>query len=398
MAKNGISTLLKTLSQKNLKNYGHDFLQTWDKSLAELEATLLTAEILLTAWRANRSPRVFASGLAVSWFRDKSTRTRFSFKSAADLFGLSVQDLDEQTSQISHGETTRESANMISFLTDIIGIRDDKYLGFGHTFQKEVAAAVEEGFKDGILPQRPSVINLQCDRDHPTQSLADLMHLQTNFGGPNKLRGKKLVMSWAYSPSYGKPLSVAQGTIGLMTRFGMDVVLAHPQGYHLIPELQTQAKEFAKKSGGSFTTTSSMTEAFKNADVVYPKSWASYKAMERRAALYQKNDPAGIARLEKAELAENATHKDWTCTAKLMKTTKKGQGLYMHCLPADVTGVSCKLGEVEASVFDRYRVQTFKQAGYKPYIIAAMMLLTTFGPKTAAVLRRSLAKNNPRKL
>src|SRR3989344_2132163 len=316
MAKSSTPSLLSALAHKNVNHYGHDFLQTWDKSLAELEATLLTAEILLASWRENRSPRVFASGLAVSWFRDKSTRTRFSFKSAADLLGLSVQDLDEQTSQISHGETTRESANMISFLTDVIGIRDDKYLGFGHPFQQEVAAAVQEGFKDGILPQRPSVINLQCDRDHPTQSLSDLMHLKTYFGSLSQLKGKKLVMSWAYSPSYGKPLSVAQGTISLMTRFGMNVVLAHPQGYELIPEIEKQAQDFAQKSGGSFTVTDNMPAAFKDADIVYPKSWASYQAMERRAKLYQQNDQTGIGKLEKAELAENAKHQDWTCTEK----------------------------------------------------------------------------------
>jgi ornithine carbamoyltransferase len=58
-----------------------------------------------------------------------------------------------------------------------------------------------------------------------------------------------------------------------------------------------------------------------------------------------------------------------------MQNTRKGQALYLHCLPADITGISCREGEVDASVFDRYRVPLYKEASYKPYIIAAMILL-----------------------
>jgi ornithine carbamoyltransferase len=118
-----------------------------------------------------------------------------------------------------------------------------------------------------------------------------------------------------------------------------------------------------------------MADAFKNADIVYPKSWAPYAAMERRTDLYGKGDFDGIAALEKELLAQNAEHKDWCCTEELMKTTKDGKALYLHCLPADISGVSCEDGEVEASVFDRYRVPLYKQASFKPYIIAAMIFL-----------------------
>ena len=343
-------------------------------------------------WKQNISPRVFDSGLAVSWFRDNSTRTRFSFKSAADILGLSVQDLDEAKSQISHGETTRETANMISFMTETIGIRDDKYLGYGHTYMKTVSESVEEGHKDGILPQQPSIINLQCDRDHPTQSLADITHLKTYFGSLENLKGKKIAMTWAYSPSYGKPMSVAQGIVSLLTRFGMNVSLAYPKGYHLISELEKQAGKFAKQSGGTFEVTNSMNDAFKDADIVYPKSWASYGAMERRAELYKKGDQTGIEEIEKDELKENAQHKDWECTEEKMKTTKNGKGLYMHCLPADVSGQSCKEGEVEASVFDRYRIESFKEAGYKPPVIAAMMFLCKYHKNNPADILEKLFK------
>ena len=59
-----------------------------------------------------------------------------------------------------------------------------------------------------------------------------------------------------------------------------------------------------------------------------------------------------------------------------MKRTKDGKALYLHCLPADITGVSCKEGEVDASVFDRYLVPLHKEASFKPYIIAAMILMS----------------------
>ncbi|PIU20095.1 MAG: knotted carbamoyltransferase YgeW, partial [Elusimicrobia bacterium CG08_land_8_20_14_0_20_59_10] len=315
--------------------------------------------------------------LAVSNFRDNSTRTRFSFASACNLLGLAVQDLDEGKSQIAHGETVRETANMISFLTEAVGIRDDMFIGKGHTYMKEVAEALDDGFKNGVLNQRPAVINLQCDLDHPTQSMSDLLFIKNHFGGFEGLKGKKIAMTWAYSPSYGKPLSVPQGVICLMTRYGMNVELAHPEGYDLLPETIKVAEGNAKKSGGSFKVSNSMESAFKDADIVYPKSWAPYKVMERRTQLLEKSDHAALKDLEKECLAQNARHTDWECDEAKMKLTRNGEGLYLHCLPADITGVSCKQGEVSAKVFEKYRIGTYKEAGYKPFIIAAMITACT---------------------
>ncbi|MFK5926567.1 MAG: knotted carbamoyltransferase YgeW [Desulfuromusa sp.] len=371
--------LISKLSLLNTdKMYLNDFLHTWDKSDQELQAIFKVAEILSEMRKDNISAKVFDSGLGISLFRDNSTRTRFSFSSACNLLGLEIQDLDEGKSQVAHGETVRETANMVSFMADIIGIRDDMYIGKGHAYMKEVAASVEAGYREGVLEQRPTIINLQCDVDHPTQSMADALHLIESFGGIENLKGKKIAMTWAYSPSYGKPLSVPQGIIGLLTRFGMDVSLAHPEGYEVMPEVEEIARLNAARSGGSFTKTNSMADAFKDADIVYPKSWAPFAAMEKRTNLYGEGDDAGIKTLEKELLAQNSKHKDWECTEKLMETTKEGKALYMHCLPADISGVSCKEGEVEASVFDRYRVPLYKEASYKPYTIAAMIFLSKF--------------------
>jgi knotted carbamoyltransferase YgeW len=366
---------------------GKDFLLTWDKSPGELQVILKVACALEQLRRSGLSCRIFDSGLAVSHFRDNSTRTRFSFASAANLLGLAVQDLDEGKSQIAHGETARETAHMISFLTEAIGIRDDMFLGAGHAYMTEVGKALDDGFKEGVLAQRPVIVNLQCDVDHPTQSMADLMHLERAFGGLESLKGKKIAMSWAYSPSYGKPLSVPQGIIGLMTRFGMDVVLAHPEGYGLIPEVVQLADAQARKCAGSFRVVASMEEAFQEADIVYPKSWAPYQVMEQRTELLRQGDRPGLKGLEKECLANNARFIDWECTEDKMRLTRAGKALYMHCLPADISGVSCARGEVQDGVFERYRTATYREAGYKPYIIAAMILAGRF-PNPADVLQR----------
>jgi len=369
-----------------------DFLLTWEKSISELETILHVAEALKNLHNKNISTKCFETGLAVSQFRDNSTRTRFSFASASNMLGLTVQDLDEGKSQIAHGETVRETANMISFLTEIIGIRDDMYLGAGHTYMKQVASALENGYNEGVLPQRPTIVNLQCDIDHPTQSMADLLHLKNYFGSLENLKGKKIAMTWAYSPSYGKPLSVPQGIIGLMTRFGMEVELAYPEGYDLIPEVIDIANKNAIESGGKFKVSNSMKEAFKNADIVYPKSWAPFSVMETRTKLLNNNDHNGLKELEKQCLANNARFKNWECNDNNMKLTKNSNALYMHCLPADISGVSCKEGEVSKEVFEKYRIETYKEAGFKPYIIAAMMLTSRFS-NPASVLKLLKKRN-----
>lgn len=386
---------IEGLSKVKSELYKKDFLLTWEKSEKDLRIVFEVAAILKEMRAQNISPRVFDSGLAISNFRDNSTRTRFSFASASNLLGLAVQDLDEEKSQIAHGETVRETANMISFMSDFIGIRDDMFLGEGNKYMREVGTALDEGFEKGVLPSRPGIVNLQCDMDHPTQAMADLMHLQDIYGSLENLKGKKIVMSWAYSPSYGKPLSVPQGIIGLMSRFGMNIELAYPEGYGLIPEIVDIAKKNAQQSGGSLNISHSMSDAMKGADIVYPKSWAPFHIMQQRTTLLQNADKAGLKDLEQVCLANNAKFMDWEYDEAKMKSTKNGNALYMHCLPADISDVSCKHGEVSASAFEHYRIKTYQEAGFKPYIIAAMMFTNKF-ENPADVLEGILDRNRKR--
>jgi knotted carbamoyltransferase YgeW len=379
---------------KTLKTdlFHKDFLLTWEHPLEEIKAILTLAEALKLLHQQGISYRAFESGLAISIFRDNSTRTRFSFAAAAGALGLTLSELDEQKSQIAHGETVRETANMISFMAEAIGIRDDMFLGEGNKYMREVGDALTEGTQQGVLHRRPSIINLQCDVDHPTQALADLAWLNKHFGGLDKLKGKKIAMTWAYSPSYGKPLSVPQGIIGLMTRFGMDVSLAYPEGYGLIPEVIDVAKKNAAETGGKFAIVNSMEDAFQGADIVYPKSWAPYHVMQRRTELLQKSDTDGLKALEKECLANNARFTSWECDRAKMNLTRDKKALYMHCLPADITDVSCKAGEVSAEVFEQYRIPTYHEASYKPFVISALMFLTRLqdpAAKLEQVIRRA---------
>ena len=365
---------LETLHINNM--YKTDFYWTWDKTDDEIDAVFTVADALRDLRERNKSTKVFNSGLGISIFRDNSTRTRFSFASACNFLGLTTQDLDEKKSQIAHGETVRETATMISFMADVIGIRDDMYIGKGDAYMAEVSESVQQAYEDGVLDHRPTLISLQSDSDHPTQSSADMLYLIEEFGGLENLRGKKVAVTWAYSPSYGKPLSCPQSLISLLPRFGMDVTLAHPEGYDLMGDRVDAAKKFAAENGCTFNQVNTMEEAFEGADIVIPKSWAPYAAMERRTNLYAEGDDAGIAALEKELLAQNATHQDWCSTTDLMAKTANGQDtIFMHPLPADISGVSCEHGEVMADVFDMHRVGMYKEASYKPYAIAAMIFL-----------------------
>ncbi|MBP1642395.1 MAG: ornithine carbamoyltransferase [Acidobacteria bacterium] len=376
--------------------HDRDFLLTWRESETTLRFLLAAAALLEEMHRANLSARLFDTGLGLAIFRDKSTRTRYSFKSACNLLGLGTEELEESTSQIAHGETVRETAAMIGFLSEVIGIRDDMYLGEGHAYMAEVAASLAEAHSEGVLAQRPAVVNLQCDLDHPTQSLADLCHLVRLFGSLEALRGRRLAMTWAHSPSYGKPLSVPQGVVALMTRFGMEVVLAHPEGYELCEEPLDAARHHAMQSGGSFTVTRSMEEAFAGADIVYPKSWAPMAVMRERPKLLRAGDRAALAELEREALANNARHRDWECDDRRMALTRGGAAHYLHCLPADVTDVSCAAGEVSRSVFERARLDTYREAGHKPFVIAAMILATRF-EDPAAALAAAVERARPRR-
>jgi knotted carbamoyltransferase YgeW len=273
--------------------------------------------------------------------------------------------VDGSSTQVAHGETAEETGAMLGMNAHALGIRHDLILGEGNSFMRSAKKGIDDYLSATADPRKVPVVNLQCDIDHPTQAMADLCWLRERF--PGGVAGKTIAVSWAYSPSYAKPLSVPQGLITLLTRFGMNVRLAHPEGYSLMPQCMDQAQRFAAQSGGSFSVTQDMDSAFEGADIVYPKSWGPYDLMLERVGANARRDTDELKRIEARALERNARHTDWICDERRMGLTAGGDALYMHCLPADIGA------EVSAGVMDKARVDLAQEANKKVYVIMAML-------------------------
>ncbi len=332
---------------------GKDYIETQDLSDAELDLLLDTATELKEKFHRGEPTQLLPHQTAFLLFFDKSTRTRNAFEAGMTQLGGHAHFLDSDATQISHGETPEDTGKILAAMGHGICCRHDLVLNEGNTYMRRMAAAAN-------VP----VINMQCDVDHPTQTLADLMTIREKFGAD--VKGLKIAVSWAFAPSYAKPLSVPQGLITLMTRFGMHVSLAHPPGYKLIDRTVEAAKANAAKSGGTFEIVDDMDTAFKDADIVYPKSWGVYELMLARQEARTREE---VAENQKACLAINAKYKDWICSDERMKLAKKS-AIYMHCLPAD------RGSEVTDSVIDGPQSIVFQEAENRLHTAKAIMACT----------------------
>jgi len=364
--KRSVADLIHTLDDGALKKlFGRSLLQTDGGSNEDIETLCRMSEAFENLDRQGRSTALFPNELNYAMFFDSSTRTKSSWAGAAARLGAHPVIVDGSSTQVAHGETAEETGAMLGMNAHALGIRHDLILGEGQSFmrsaKKGIDAYLEATGDERIVP----VVNLQCDVDHPTQTLADLIWLRECF--PEGLAGKTMAITWAYSPSYAKPLSVPQGLIRLMTRFGMHVRLAHPEGYGLMPESLTDAKKYAAASGGSFTQTADMDEAFNGADIVYPKSWAPYDLMLERVEANRERDQQKMQHIEKAALERNGQNQDWICDERRMGLTAEGKAKYLHCLPADIGA------EVSSAVMERFRVDLARQANKKIYVIMSLL-------------------------
>ena len=322
------------------KLFGKDFIdESWTRE--ELETALAVAFDLKKKFLMKEpTPYLLYQTLYLLFFFS-STRTRTSFEAAMDHLGGSVHDLPSDKLQIAHGDTPKEIGKILASYGHGIGIRHCDW-GEGNAYIKEVA-------KYSSVP----VFNMQCDIHHPFQAMADLMTILEKKG---TVKGKKIVMSWAYAKSYTKPISVPQSFLLLLTKFGADITLAYPKEFALMPEIMNEAKGNAKSFGGSVSVTHSMEEAFADADVVYPKSWgpltvtADPKQCQKIAAAYQ----------------------SWICDEAHMKLAKH-DAIYMHCLPAD-RGV-----EVTDAVIDGPQSVVYDQAENRLHVQKSILALTMGG-------------------
>ena len=344
--------------------FGRSLLITREWSTPELDALLAVASHFQSADRAGRSTAMLPDELAWALFFDQSTRTKSAWAGAAARLGMRPVIVDGSSTQVEHGETAEETGAMLGMNSHALGVRHDKILGEGNTFMRAVKKGIDDYLAATGDARKVPVVNLQCDIDHPTQTLADYLWMREVFGD---LRGKKIALTWAYSPSYAKPLSVPQGIAMLLTRYGADVTLAHPEGYRLMDDTLETSRQHAVASGGSFRIVDSMDEAFKGADVVYPKSWGPYDLMLERIEANKARDKARMDGIEKRALERNAKYRDWICDERRMGLTRNGKALYMHPLPADIGD------EVSPSVMQRYKVEVAQEANKKMFIIMAML-------------------------
>lgn len=322
---------------------GKDYIATQDWSTEELETVLDVSFDFKRRFALGEPTRVLPDRTLFMIFFDKSTRTRNAFEAGMTQLGGHAHDLTPDVMQISHGESPKDTGIILSRYGHGIAIRHDLEPGAGDSYIREVA-------QHANVP----VINLQSDIDHPTQTIADLMTIREKY--PAGLRGLKIAVSWAYAPSYAKPMSVPQGLIWLMTRFGMDVVLAHPPQYTLMDHIVRDARRNVELSGGSFEIVHDMDIAFQDADIVYPKSWGIEELFSR----------------PEEALAISARYKDWICDERRMGLAKT-DAIYMHCLPAD------RGYEVTDAVIDGPHSVVYDEAENRLHTAKAIMALTMGG-------------------
>jgi ornithine carbamoyltransferase len=316
---------------------GRDWINTQDWSVSEIEQLLSLSHELKRRFRTGQPTPLHLYKTIFLLFFDNSTRTRNSFEAGATQLGAHAHFISSETSQIAHGESAKDTGVILSRYGHGIAIRHDKVPGQGNSYMREVAQWADK-----------PVINMQCDVDHPCQTLADLMTIREYLG--NDLRGKRIAVSWAFTRTYAKPLSVPQGLITLLTRFGMDVVLAHPPEFCLMEDQVEIARRNARESGGSFSLVHKMEDAFAGADVVYPKSWGCID-------LFSRPD-------ESLRLAERYT--SWICDEARMGLARP-KSLYMHCLPAD------RGTEVTDAVFDGPNSVVYDEAENRLHTCKALM-------------------------
>ena len=336
-----MSTTVTPLDRATLT--GKDYIETIDWSLAELEEALTVAAELKQARRAGKPHRLLPDKTLYMLFLDKSTRTRNAFETGMTQLGGHAVYLDSEKTQVAHGESPKDTALTLSRYGEGIAIRHDLAPYEGNAWMREIARWAD-------IP----LINLQCDVDHPTQTLADLMTLREHRGA--NLRGLKVAMSWAYAPSYARPLSVPQGVATLFPRFGMDVVIAHPPGFDLMPEVLEKAQAVAAEAGATIAFADSMEEAFEDADVVYPKSWGRLDAFSEGSKA----------------LAESGAFAEWICDEEKLALAS-ADVLYLHCLPAD------RGREVTDAVIDGPHSVVWDEAENRMHVGKALCALTMGG-------------------
>lgn len=332
----------------NLK--GKDFIETVDWSMEELQTVLDTAHYFKLKFSLGKKEKILKGKNLFMMFFEHSLQTCNSIKSAMTQLGGHAHYFTPNKMELAHGQTPKDTGKILSRYGHCIAIKNCCY-SIGNKYIKEVAHFAEA-----------PVINLQCDLDHPCQTIADIMTIREKLG--HNLRGKKIALTWAYSQNYSRPMSLPQGLISLMPRFGLNVVLAYPPEYKLMPASIETAQKLAKENDTSLEITENIDEAFKNADIVYPYFWGCQEYLCQE----------GILECDRPKKCNEvlSKYKHWICDRPKMKLARK-DALYMHPLPAD------RGYEVEDAVIDGEQSVVYDQAENRLHTIKAICALIMGG-------------------
>jgi len=319
---------------------GKHLLRTADWSNEELETLFATAEKLkLETTLGIPHDDILRSKSLFMLFFEESTRTRNAFECGMTQLGGHGNFLTPKATQVDHGETPKDTVEVLGRMGHGIGIRNT--LVGGHEWMQAVA-------EHSSIP----VYNMQCDVWHPTQALADMFTIREKFG--KNLSGKKFVISWTSAGNYMRPLSMANSLVAIMTRFGLDVTLAHPEKFDILPEAVEMARENAKKNGTKFEIVHDMDEACNDADIIYAKGWGPIMHVGD-------DEKAGVEMINQ--------NPGWVVDSRRMALAKDS-AIYMHCMPAD------RDIEVTSEVMDGPQSVLYDEAENRLHTIKALMALT----------------------
>ncbi len=318
---------------------GKHYITARDWSDAELEHALAFAAELKEKFLNDEPTPLLRDKSLFALFFEQSTRTRNSMEAGMTQLGGHANVLNPEKLQISHGETVLDTGKVLSRMGHGIAIRNCDW-GVGNRFMRDIAAI-----------SKVPLINLQCDLYHPCQALADIMTVRERF--PNEERGRKVVVSWTYAPSYVRPISVPHSEILMMARMGLDVTLAHPPEFQLLPEIVDAAKADCERLGTKFEIVDDMDAGFEGAHVCYPKSWG--------CLVTEPDREAAVSHIEK--------YPDWICNEARMGLAAD-DAIYMHPLPAT------RGQEVTDEVIDGPQSVVWDQAENRLHTAKSLMALT----------------------
>ena len=305
-----------------------DLLRTQDLSRDDVELLLETAAAF--AEDPLRSKSALANKSVAIYMTKPSTRTRLSSETAVAHLGGTPIFIRGDELQLGRGETTADTAKIISGYCSALIIR---------TFAQ---ADVEELGAHASIP----VINALTDDDHPTQLLADWLTIRENFG--KDIAGRKFVYL-----GDGNNMSHAWLIMGAI--MGAHVVAATPTGkWAPNPKVVEVAKNIAAKSGGKIEVVHDPEAASKDASVLYTDVWMSM----------------GDSESERSEKVLALA--PFAVTENLMSLTNK-DSIFMHCLPAH------RGEEVEASVIDGPRSVIWREAYHRRTTIQSLLFHLTKG-------------------